>query len=128
MRIGGYGQYDLYNGFNASEAINKIPRVSVDEITQKENDVAAASTGNIAEKPSAERIEVKNASLDSISEGMKSVTAFEMKGRESNIDDLDIKQAVSDLRKDETLQQYQYFVGDVNALINTEDGIVIQKS
>ena len=37
---------------------------------------------------------------------------FELKGIDSDIESLDAKKAVSDLEKDQVLQQYQYFVGD----------------
>ena len=37
---------------------------------------------------------------------------YELKGIDSDIESLDAKKAVSDLEKDQVLQQYQYFVGD----------------
>ncbi len=37
---------------------------------------------------------------------------YSLKGEESDIESLDIEQAVSDLEKDQVLQQYQYFVSD----------------
>ena len=53
---------------------------------------------------------------------------FEMKGRESDLRELDVQKAVSDLQKDAVLQQYQYFVGSSGNLSDDEDGIVLQKS
>lgn len=68
----------------------------------------------------------KNADLEDVSLSLSDHGSFEMKGRESDIDSLDMEKAVSDMQKDQALMQYQYFVGESN-LINSEDGIVIRK-
>ena len=68
----------------------------------------------------------KNADLEDVSLSLSDHGAFEMKGRQSDIDSLDMEKAVSDMQKDQALMQYQYFVGDTN-LVNNEDGIVIAK-
>ncbi|MCR5687505.1 MAG: hypothetical protein K6G58_05745 [Lachnospiraceae bacterium] len=67
-----------------------------------------------------------NASLEDISLSLTDNGSFEMKGRDSDINSLDIEKAVSDMQKDEALMQYQFFVGDTNIAAN-EDGIVIAK-
>ena len=36
---------------------------------------------------------------------------YDLKGRDSDIESLDVQKAVSDLGKDQVIQQYQYFVG-----------------
>lgn len=47
---------------------------------------------------------------------------FDLKGADSDIASLDISKAVSDLDKDQLLQQYQYFVGtDVSVSVKTKD-------
>ncbi|MCR5301327.1 MAG: hypothetical protein K6E49_02680 [Lachnospiraceae bacterium] len=68
----------------------------------------------------------QNATLEDISLSLNEPSGFEMKGRESDLEDLDIEKAVSDMQKDQALMQYQYFVGD-SGLYNGEDGIVIAK-
>lgn len=68
----------------------------------------------------------KNASLEVVSLSLSEPNGFEMKGRDSDLADLDMEKAVSDMQKDQALMQYQYFVGETNVL-NNEDGIVIQK-
>lgn len=68
----------------------------------------------------------QNASLEDISLSLNEPNGFEMKGRESDLQALDIEKAVSDMQKDQALMQYQYFVGDTNTM-NFEDGIVIAK-
>lgn len=57
----------------------------------------------------------------------ESSDAFEMKGRDSDILSLDMEKAISDMQKDQALMQYQYFVGDSNPFVSTEDGVVIAK-
>lgn len=37
---------------------------------------------------------------------------YELKGEDADITKLDVEQALSDMEKDQLLQQYQYFVGD----------------
>ena len=39
---------------------------------------------------------------------------YELKGEDSDINTLDVAKAVSDLDKDQILQQYQYFVGEAS--------------
>ena len=49
-------------------------------------------------------------------------------GSDSDIAGLDMQKAISDMRKDKVLQQYQYFVGESRNLQNAgEDGVVIVK-
>ncbi len=38
--------------------------------------------------------------------------AYELKGADSSIARLDVEQALSDMRKDQILEQYQFFVGE----------------
>lgn len=39
---------------------------------------------------------------------------YELKGEDSDITKLDVAKAISDLEKDQLLQQYQFFVGDAD--------------
>lgn len=41
---------------------------------------------------------------------------YELKGKDSDLESLDVQKAVSDLGKDQVLQQYQYFVGSSDAV------------
>lgn len=45
---------------------------------------------------------------------------FELKGADSDIYSLDIQKAVSDLEKDQVLQQYQYFVGSKSDVVTRD--------
>ena len=52
-----------------------------------------------------------NAPLDDISITFHKQDDFGYIGRDSDIHSLDVEKAISDMRKDQILQQYQYFVG-----------------
>ncbi len=53
---------------------------------------------------------------------------FNTIGRDSDIRSLDVEKAISDMKKDSVLQQYQYFVGSSRNLVDeSADGTVIQK-
>lgn len=41
--------------------------------------------------------------------------SYELKGSESDIKGLDVEKAISDMKKDQVLQQYQFFVGESQA-------------
>lgn len=45
---------------------------------------------------------------------------FELKGIDSNINNLDVEKAVNDLSKDQILRQYQYFVGTDSRAANAQ--------
>lgn len=68
----------------------------------------------------------KNAPIEDISLSLNEPSGFDMKGRDSDIESLDMAKAVSDMQKDQALMQYQYFVGDTG-IQQSADGIVIAK-
>ena len=45
--------------------------------------------------------------------------SYDLKGVDSDLSKLDVEKALSDLKKDQVLQQYQFFVGD-DAFASTE--------
>lgn len=53
----------------------------------------------------------QNAPLEDISITFHKQDDFGYIGRDSDIRSLDVEKAISDMRKDQILQQYQYFVG-----------------
>lgn len=71
------------------------------------------NSGNpAAVKKSASLQEQKpNAPLEDISITFHKQDDFGYIGRDSDIHSLDVEKAISDMRKDQILQQYQYFVG-----------------
>ena len=70
----------------------------------------------------------KAADLENISLTFNKTDSFDYLGSESGLENLDVMKAVSDMRKDEVLQEYQYFVGSShNFAFQSEDGVVIPR-
>ena len=133
--IQGLGNNDLYNTYNR---IQLLPGQSNREalkpvkVEEQKNPREQSVQQNVSSAP---QMDLKldtirprvNADLEDISLSLATPSSFEMKGRDSDIDALDIQKAVSDMQKDSALQQYQFFVGDQTPIVNNEDGIVIPK-
>ena len=49
----------------------------------------------------------------------QSNTTYDMKGADSDIHSLDMTQAITDMQKDQVLQQYQFFIGERQAQRST---------
>ncbi len=68
------------------------------------------------------------ADLQDVSLSMGTQKDMDFLGRETGLETLDIEQAISDMRKDSVLQEYQYFVGGQAVIVTAgEDGMVIRK-
>lgn len=76
----------------------------------------------VAEKKSA------NEDISSIADSLKNIQDFETIGRDSNIEKLDTQQAVSGMRRDSVLLQYQFFVGTQDASGSDPYGTFFQKN
>lgn len=107
-----------------------IPKVS--EQTVLEQQKQAEQSKRLPEQvviAQEQPAKINNASLEDISLDLK-VDDFDLVGKDSNIDSLDMQKAVSNMQKDQVLQEYNYFVGSVNNISlsdSLEDGIMIQK-
>lgn len=58
------------------------------------------------------KAEVPKVDIADVSESLKGIQDFSFIGREADIKLLDANKAVSDLKKDDILSEYQYFVGN----------------
>ncbi|HKM21042.1 MAG TPA: hypothetical protein VJZ01_03275 [Lachnospiraceae bacterium] len=139
MAINGLsGQYDLFQNFNSQNALSKLPTIGQDEpkvqeqqapLREQEQEAApqAAQTLSPAQEDALGlRSAVSN--LEDISLDFNPNAETNLVGRDSNLADLDVEKAISDMKKDSILEQYQYFVGDSKtSLVNDEDGLVFQK-
>lgn len=134
MAIGGIGQFDLFTDYQYMSSGRNALRLSENQAqadalnTQsKENEIEAVKPVAKTEEP-LENISLrKNASLENISLDFSVDKELAMKGQDSDINSLDIQKAVSDMQKDQALMQYQYFVGDSQNIMNSDDGIVVRK-
>ncbi len=127
MSISISGMNDLYSNYRQAN----IPRVS-DEAVQAQQNTEKKAPERIPSEvslPSVQSSPIQNASLEDVSLSLKN-EQFDFVGRDSDIESLDVQKAVSDMKKDSIIQQYNYFVGDAFSSFGAqgnEDGIVIQK-
>ena len=127
MRIGVQGQYDLYTNFNAKEAVGRIPVVTAaqPEETVKSADESMVNTSDAKEEAAARN---KNGDVSEIADRLKTGDGFSSVNITDRIGSYNVQKAYSDIEMDESLKQYQYFVGSGEVIDNSEDGIVIRKS
>ena len=120
MGIGGIG------GVNGISGIGRIQDYSI-QMPQPAKTVIVEETGADSHVASSEQInsentgaakeetpvgeQKQNAPLEDISITFHKQDDFGYIGRDSDIRSLDVEKAISDMRKDQILQQYQYFVG-----------------
>lgn len=66
--------------------------------------------------------------LEKISLKFNKEESFAYIGKDSDLDQLDVQKAISDMKRDQILQGYQYFVGHADGLLeNSQDGTVFRK-
>ncbi len=118
-------QTGIYGNINNVRNDQALRKINEQQTAQEEKKQEAVGQSTIDLRLSDIRPRA-NASLEDISLSLNEPGGFEMKGRQSDLESLDLQKAVSDMQKDQALMQYQYFVGDTN-LSADEDGIVIQK-
>lgn len=108
------GFYD-YNGIKNS-VVSEVssPELSVPAQQIHLSSDVPQSDSQQAEDASAIEKEVRArqtfGAYDYVSQYNPSAT-YDLKGADSDIHSLDVEKAVSDMRKDEVIHQYQYFVG-----------------
>lgn len=140
MGIGGIHSYgNLYNSY----PLRDIPQVDAEEVRNQE-DQKSKSSGleeravipESSYQPPAEDSRSRSVDLWNISLTFNANEEGGTIGRDSNILNLDMQKAISDMKKDRILEDYQYFVGSVRESkaeaegINKKeeaDGVVIQK-
>lgn len=129
----GIGGVNDYTGFVSNYKIPSVPGVSVEDVRLKEAQTKENGTMPevIHEAPSVDNAPVRtrqDAPLEDISITFNRQDDFGYIGQDSDISSLDVEQAISDMKKDRILQQYNYFVGSArNLIVDSRDGIVFPK-
>ncbi|MGN0386586.1 MAG: hypothetical protein ACI4EX_11985 [Lachnospiraceae bacterium] len=129
----GISRMNDYSSAFANFKLQQIPSVSVDEL-QKQGLQADRVNTPVSEPDNSVPAVQENRKQADIAVGDVSLT-FNQKedfgyiGKDSSIEKLDMEKAISDMKKDQVLQQYQYFVGRNERLTNQDnrDGLVIMK-
>ncbi len=134
MGINGINDYSsMFRNYRVPE----IPSADFEQIKKAEQSAPAATQSEpvIApvidlsieeiQKPKPEALNINEISLK-----FNAGEDFGYLGKDSDITDLDMQKAISDMKKDQVLQQYQYFVGNAENLFpqnRNEDGLVFLK-
>lgn len=123
--MSGFGGISSY--YNKAYEIPSVTPKEVekpDELQQTEQSVSDTE----ALETQAAYSRSKAADLENISLTFNKEESFDYLGSESSLMSLDVQKAISDMKRDSVLQEYQYFVGSSqNLFINPADGIVIPK-
>lgn len=111
--ISGLGGVSSY--YKASE----IPAVGQEEVHKRSGQIDTTNPETEAVSPDylnealqpVEDHRSRAADLKNISLTFNKEESFDYIGSESSLANLDVQKAISDMQKDQILQQYQYFVG-----------------
>ncbi|MBR6003340.1 MAG: hypothetical protein IK068_01305 [Lachnospiraceae bacterium] len=129
--------YSDYGGFYNNYKVVDIPKVDLEAVSKQEEVKKIEENASMAmqvpalEKPE-EALDTRSriADLDNISLNFNSGDDYSYIGSDFEIEKLDIQKAISDMKKDKILEDYQFFVGDKDEMKNTfkdEDGAVFLK-
>ena len=122
--LSSFANYDLYK--------RDIPQVNANELNNEENvNKVAEAKESIETHSPAQLSQIENrsnvADLENISLTFNKEESFDYIGSDASIKSLDMQKAISDMKKDSILEEYQYFVGNSKNLYADADGIVIPK-
>ena len=135
-KVGSYG--GLYGNYKAQN----IQTVDVETVkaqdAKKLAEEEAALTGRqqdtkadvVSSAGAKENIQERSriANLEDVSLTFNKSEDFGYIGRDASLSNLDMEKAISDMRKDQVLEQYQYFVGSAKEMLGSfADGVVIRK-
>ena len=105
--------------------------------TEKEQSKSAPSaieTNSAEGKKTREKPVLQDFTLEELSLSFYPEKSKDIIGTQSDIRSLDMQKAISDMKKDRILEDYQYFVGSMRdtakpeTVTQTEDGIVMTKT
>ena len=128
--------YSDYGGFYNNYKVVDIPSVNIEatgkdeEVKKIENNASALMQAPVLDRPEVPDTRSKMADLDNISLNFNAGDDYSYIGSDFEIEKLDIQKAISDMKKDKILEDYQFFVGDKDGMKNTldnEDGTVFLK-
>lgn len=113
MNVSGIRPYEGFYQYNSIK-LNELRNQQIAASARAAEQVTGAE--DTTQKPEEKQVisASVNQSFDSydFAQQYRPDETFELKGIDSDIESLDAKKAISDLEKDQVLQQYQYFVGD----------------
>ena len=135
MSISGIGQYgEQYGNLYSPSQISRIPEVSVETVRDQDKNQSSSTElsvngQNASSSSSKEDIRSRSANLENISLGFNKGETYDYIGSSSDLDSLDMQQAISDMQKDQVLDRYNFFVGSTGTsqIFASTDGLVLAK-
>lgn len=125
------------NNFNSSYGISRIPVVTPEDVAAQDRLAKQGNTAPAAqvEAPKAVVEETpavrasKVANLEDISLTFNKEDTFDNIGADVDINGLDMSKAISDMKRDSILADYQTFVGPTadQLIAGLNDGVVVMK-
>lgn len=104
------------SGIRPSESFYSYNSIKLNELRNQQ--IAASKEAVAVQQPqdletaiAAESMPVQNYNSFDYAQRYNPDESFELKGIDSDINKLDVQKAISELDKDQVLQQYQFFVG-----------------
>lgn len=126
--LSGYGRMQSYYQTSEIQSVNpeeikKKEELQQSKLPDKEIPDHSKKAPEVTEDSRKRTTDLENISLTFHKEN-----SFDYIGSESGLTDLDMQKAISDMQKDQVLQEYQYFVGSAKTLLNeSPDGQVLKK-
>ena len=115
MTISGIRPYAGFYEYNSIKA-NEL-RAEQIAATQKASSVEAEEVSTETQSAAVQTpIPEQNFTAFDYAQNYRSDETYELKGKDSDLASLDMRKAISDLNKDQVLQQYQFFVGDKDSV------------
>ena len=115
MTISGIRPYAGFYEYNSIKA-NEL-RAEQIAATQKASSVEAEEVSTETQSAAVQTpIPEQNFTAFDYAQNYRSDETYELKGKDSDLASLDMQKAISDLDKDQVLQQYQFFVGDKDSV------------
>lgn len=128
MGIGSVNDYSSILQNYRFPSVTEVAPIAVSEEQQEKNTTAVKPVADIREEAFVQAPARQDAKLEDISITFNKQEEFNYIGQDSDIRSLDMERAISDMKKDQVLQQYQYFVGSSkNLMVDNADGIVFAK-
>lgn len=107
-----YAGFYEYNSIKANE-LRAEQIAATQEASSVEAEEVSTETQSVAiQTPAPEQ----NFTAFDYAQNYRSDETYELKGKDSDLASLDMQKAISDLDKDQVLQQYQFFVGDKDSV------------
>lgn len=107
-----YAGFYEYNSIKANELRAEQIAATQKASSVEAEEVSTETQGATVQTPAPEQ----NFTAFDYAQNYRSDETHELKGRDSDLASLDMQKAISDLDKDQVLQQYQFFVGDKDSV------------